>query len=189
MTACVCAPGPVGGPGWRSDCPAHNVRALLAAPPSFDPTTLTAKLADLGLTITPEGITTMNHYSNGSDPAPADYTAGLGETVRAARSYIGISQRGLARRLKMDRRSYQRIEADTTDCPPGLLDSLEAVIQQFDSEVDEVVSSAAKRYNAFGLVSLEVTDDPADEWTRAVVARATVMAGGWIIRPVLTSTT
>ena len=51
---CVCGPGPVGGAGWRSDCPAHNVRELLKPPPAFDPDTLPDKLADIGLTITEE---------------------------------------------------------------------------------------------------------------------------------------
>lgn len=51
---CTCGPGPVGGRGWRADCPQHNVRALLTPPP-FDPTALPDRLAALGLTMTEDG--------------------------------------------------------------------------------------------------------------------------------------
>ena len=42
--ACTCGPGPVGGAGWDSQCPQHNVRELLKAPPGFDPSTLRDRL-------------------------------------------------------------------------------------------------------------------------------------------------
>ncbi|AGS81502.1 helix-turn-helix DNA-binding protein [Mycobacterium phage Holeinone] len=117
---------------------------------------------------------------------PADYTDGLGELMRAKRLYIGLSQRGMAKHLSdMDRRSYQRIENGQDAMPPGLMTTVDTLVDKFDSEVDSVISAAEREHEARGGRYLEVTvpRDPRQEWERCVVARAAVEGG--LIRPVL----
>ena len=52
---------------------------------------------------------------------PATYTHGLGELIRAHRLYMCLSKDDMAARLKMNPRTYDRIESGQRDCPPGLL--------------------------------------------------------------------
>lgn len=77
-TGCTCGPGPIGGQGWRADCPSHNVRALLTPQP-FDPAALPDKLAALGLTLAEDGIDidpvtlpgcTCPYYAGDDDDCP-----------------------------------------------------------------------------------------------------------------------
>jgi transcriptional regulator with XRE-family HTH domain len=101
---------------------------------------------------------------------PDAYTAGLGELVRASRLYLGLSKDGMAHRLNMSDRSYERIESGERDCPPGLLDSIDAVMDAFDDEVFRLIADAT----ASGDKVVEVSTDPREEWHRCVVGRAAV---------------
>lgn len=101
---------------------------------------------------------------------PDTYTAGLGELIRASRLYIGLSKDGMAHRLGMTDRSYERIESGERDCPPGLLDSIDALMDQFDDEVFRLVQDAT----ASGDKVVDVSTEPREEWWRCVVGRAAV---------------
>lgn len=102
---------------------------------------------------------------------PETYTTGLAEPIAAHRAYTGLSQRGMARRLGVDRRDYQRIEQGRDACPPGFMDKVLALVEAFDSAVDSVVDYATKH----GGVALEVRRDQDAEWERNVAYRAHVM--------------
>lgn len=166
-TGCVCGPGPIGGRGWRADCPRHNVRELLKAPPQFDPTTIAARVA---------ALTEENTMPN--PRTPEDYTHGLGEMIRAHRLFIGLSQRDMAARLHRDRRDYQRIESGRDACPPGLLGEIEDLSDDFAHQVEMVLDEADRRDPADGPLTLAVVTDgnAADEWLRLVAGRAAVEA-------------
>lgn len=118
---------------------------------------------------------------------PPTRTAGLGELMRAKRLYTGLSQRGFAKHLNdMDRRSYQRYETGQDDMPPGLLDTVDALLDDFDSQVAAVIEAADREIaetNATGLLPVFVPTDPRQEYERCIVARAAVDGGH--IMPVL----
>lgn len=117
---------------------------------------------------------------------PATYTEGLGELVHAKRLYTGLTQRGFAKALGMDRRAFQRIENGQDATPPGLLDTVAGVLDKFDSQVSAVSEAADREIEAThcsGLLPVFVPSDPRQEWERCVVARAAV-EGGHIV-PVL----
>lgn len=101
---------------------------------------------------------------------PPVYTAGLGELIRASRLYIGLSKDGMARKLGMTDRSYERIESGERDCPPGLLDSVDALMDAFDDDVFNLIRSATDA----GDKVVEVSTEPRQEWHRCVVGRAAV---------------
>jgi transcriptional regulator with XRE-family HTH domain len=103
---------------------------------------------------------------------PETYTSGLGEQIAAHRAYIGISQRGMARRLGVDRRFYQRVENGQDDCPPGFLDSVIKLVDAFDTAVDSVLDYAAKHGNE---VNVEIQRAARWEWERNVAYRAAVI--------------
>ena len=106
---------------------------------------------------------------------PADYTSELAETIRARRLYTGISQRGFAKALDVDRRTYQRIENGQEDCWPGFLDQVHAVLDKFDAEVSAISDAANVETDLTGNpVTLRVPTDPREEWERAVASRASV---------------
>lgn len=111
---------------------------------------------------------------------PETYTAGLGESIAAHRAYMGLSQRGMARRLDMERRSYQRIENGNEECPPGFIDTVAALVDQFDNAVEAVLDHA--RENAG--VNVEVQRDMRWEWERNVAYRAHVLGTGVDTAPV-----
>lgn len=104
-------------------------------------------------------------------PNPPTYAAGLGELIRAQRLYTGLVARGMAHKLKMDRRDYQRVENGQDECPPGLLDKIAAVVDEFNQRVDAMLD-AAERGGA--PVRLQVATDPSQEWERVVIGRAAV---------------
>lgn len=106
---------------------------------------------------------------------PETYTHGLSEIVRAARAYTGIGQRGMAEKLSMNRRDYQRIESGRDACPPGLLDSLDAVLGKFDDDVAKLTAAAEENGG------LELTVEEWQDWERAVAGRAAVLVDGWRI--------
>ena len=101
---------------------------------------------------------------------PESYTYGLGLAINAYRTYTGLSQRGMAEKLAMNRRTYQRIEKDEDACPPGLLDSLAAVVDKFDDDVARIIDAAA----AAG--GLELTVEPGQEWETVAAQRALVLS-------------
>lgn len=104
-------------------------------------------------------------------PNPEVYTEGLGELIRAKRLYTGLSKDGFAKQLGMADRSYERIEDGTAPTPPGLLDSVERVLDRFDHEVVAVVGTLPSDES---VITMNVDDRPRNEWNRAVVARAAV---------------
>lgn len=105
-----------------------------------------------------------------SDKNPDTYTPGLGEVIRASRLYLGLSKDGMAHQLKMSDRSYERIESGERDCPPGLLDSIDALMDTFDDAVFELIADAT----ATGDKIVDVSTAPREEWHRCVVGRAAV---------------
>lgn len=106
---------------------------------------------------------------------PADYTTELAETIRARRLYTGISQRGFAKALDIDRRTYQRIENGQEQCWPGFLDQVHAVLDRFDAEVSAISDAANVETDLTGkTVKISVPTDPREEWERAVASRASV---------------
>jgi hypothetical protein len=119
---------------------------------------------------------------------PSDYAQGWGELIRAHRVYIGISQRTLAGKLQMSERSLSDIEVGRRACPPGFLNAVQEVAQQFYGDVKKVTDAADDDLVASsgGWFELPVSADPKQEWTRAVVARAAVENGN--IMPVLIAT-
>ncbi|QWY84388.1 helix-turn-helix DNA binding domain protein [Mycobacterium phage Knocker] len=98
------------------------------------------------------------------------------EAVRAHRLFIGLGQREMARRLHMDRRTLQRIEAGTDPCPPGVLDDARDLSDDFGRQVDAVLDEAERRDPADGPLPLSVVTNgnDADEWLRLVAGRAMV---------------
>lgn len=123
-----------------------------------------------------------------SQKQPPEYTDGWGELIRAHRSYIGVSQRTMAEKLKMNERSLSDIEVGRRSCPPGFLNAVQEVSQDFYSDVAKLIEkadAALEDSNAAPDVWFEVptTDNPQREWCRAVVARAAVDGGN--IMPIL----
>lgn len=122
-----------------------------------------------------------------STPRPADYVDGWGELIRAHRLYIGLSQRTFAQRLEMSERSLSDIEIGRRRCPPGFLDSVVAVIREFDSDVEKAVRAAADSMAGqpaeATMTPIEVSADPENEWNRVVIGRAAVKSG--LAMPVL----
>ena len=126
-------------------------------------------------------------------PRPAAYAEGYGELVRAYRLYIGVSQRTMAARIGIAEKSLSDIELGRRQCPPGFIDTVEKVVEEFTREVKEIIDEVSEtvRNSADALdnsytpvpTSAKVTDNPRDEWRRAVVGRAAVESG--LIMPIL----
>ena len=115
-----------------------------------------------------------------SDPAllsapvlPTERCYGLGELIYAYRVYMGLSQRGMARRLNFDRRDYQRIEQGRNECPVGFLSKVTELADLFDSVADSIVEAARK---VGGRLVVQVSADPLQEWERNVAGRAAIIA-------------
>lgn len=108
-------------------------------------------------------------------PNPPKPTAGLGELIRAKRLYTGLSKVGFARQLGVADRQYDRIETESRGdlCPTGFIDSIDAVLDRFDREVQEMIETVGER-----TVALTVSDAPRNEWARAVLGRAAVHTPG-----------
>ncbi|QFP94662.1 HTH DNA binding protein [Mycobacterium phage LilMcDreamy] len=102
---------------------------------------------------------------------PETYTTGLGEAIAAHRAYMGLSQRGMARRLGTDRRDYQRIEQGRDACPPGFLDKVTTLVDHFDNAVDSLIEHARER----GGAEFEVRREAEAEWERNIAYRALVL--------------
>lgn len=104
---------------------------------------------------------------------PPAYTWGLGELVRSLRLYTGLSREGMAGRLNMALRSYQRIEKGHAACPPGLIDTIDTIVDEFDT----AVAAVRWKWNHAGPPPEHVTVTEDDEWHRAVMGRAAVETG------------
>jgi predicted transcriptional regulator len=116
-----------------------------------------------------------------TEPRPAEYSEGYGELVRAYRSYIGVSQRTMADKIGIGERSLSDIEVGRRRCPKGFINSVEKVVVEHEDAVEKLVEFAGDQ----GETIIEVSDDPAQEWTRSIVGRAGVTTPH--IRPVLKS--
>ena len=87
--------------------------------------------------------------------------------------YLGLTKAAMADALGMAERSYTRIEIGERECPPGLLDTVEEVVEKFDDAVDDVADTTPDP-------TVQVGDIPGGEWYRAVVGRAAVITAGKI---------
>jgi len=132
----------------------------------------------------------MSEHSEAESPTrrPPVYEDGWGELVRAYRMYLGMSQRCLAERLSMSERSLADIEVGRRPCPPGFMDSIKAVVDDFDGDVEKIIRSVIESRAAQPLkqepISVEVTDEIGREWDRTVIGRAAVRSGLLIpVRP------
>ncbi|ABD58543.1 hypothetical protein PBI_PIPEFISH_46 [Mycobacterium phage Pipefish] len=115
---------------------------------------------------------------------PPVYTDGLGEVLRSIRLYTGLSKVGMAVQMKVAVRTYQRVEAGDDEMPPGFLDTAQAIADRFDSEVAETIAVAEGMLgDSTGTVEIEVSGEPRNEWTRAVLGRAAFESGS--ITPIL----
>ena len=114
-----------------------------------------------------------------SDKQPPEYAEGWGELIRAHRAYIGISQRTMAAKLNMGERSLSDIEVGRRSCPPGFLNAVQDVTQEFYRDVERVMSTAStwSDDNDGDMMELPINDDPKREWSRAVIHRAAVESG------------
>ena len=110
---------------------------------------------------------------------PTERCYGLGELIYAHRIYMGLSQRGMARRLKFDRRDYQRIEQGRNECPVGFLTKVTDLVDLFDQVADTIVDKAL----ADGGMSIVIDTDPRWEWERNVAGRAALIASAHPDRP------
>lgn len=111
-------------------------------------------------------------------PNPPVYTDGLGELVLAHRRYCGVSQRTFGERLGIKEKSLSDIEIGRRPCPPGLMDTVYRVIDDFDDAVDAVVDKAEEMgASDEASISMDVASEGVDEWARAVIGRAAVQSG------------
>lgn len=110
---------------------------------------------------------------------PPEYVDGWGELIRAHRSYIGISQRTMADKLKMGERSLSDIEVGRRSCPPGFLNAVQEITQQFYEAVSMIRRKADEALDGteFDFYELPIFTDPKLEWERAVIDRAAVEGG------------
>ena len=124
------------------------------------------------------------------DQNPPEYTHGLAELIRSHRLYMGLSKDGMADRLGMSIRSYERIESGARDCPPGLLDHIETVSGEFDDAVGTLIGLATAEeglYTVEKKLTVSFTSEFRHEWMRAVSGRAAVLSG--LVMPILTDGT
>ena len=118
---------------------------------------------------------------------PPEYVDGWGELIRAHRKYLSVSQSCMATRLNMSERSFSDIECGRRPCPPGLLDSVEALVAEFDSAVASAVQAAraaATKSPPNGRIPVEVRESDGG-WSHAVLCRAAVKGG--LLMPVRAS--
>jgi hypothetical protein len=98
------------------------------------------------------------------------YVEGMGEVLRAARLYVAMSKGGFATKLGMAERSFVRMERGERPIPPGLLDTVDTVLDEFDTAVELLTERATRS----GDLTIEVTATVEGEWHRAVVGRACI---------------
>lgn len=107
---------------------------------------------------------------------PPVYTDGLGELIRAHRRYISVSERTMAKKLGIVEKSLSDIEIGRRSCPPGFLDSVRVVIEEFEGDVNDLTARSAEMGAALD-PHIHVTADSEGEWHRAVIGRAAVQSG------------
>lgn len=106
---------------------------------------------------------------------PPERAEGWGEMIRALRLYTGLSQRELARRIAVDRRTYQRIENGRELCPVGFIDTMRTVAHEFDDQIDVVLAAAETMVGDSGRpAQIQVREGDEFAWERAVIGRAAV---------------
>lgn len=117
------------------------------------------------------------------------YTDGLNELVFALRTYTGLSQVGMAIKLGIDRRAYQRIERGQESAPPRFIESMQSVLAQFDAAVDSIVAAGRQHRRDGGVGSLQVavSPEPREEWGRCVAGRAAALETA-LVTPMLMTT-
>lgn len=100
--------------------------------------------------------------------------AGLGETMRGIRYYIGLEADQFAERLDISKHSYLRIERDARPCPAGLFADAQELVDMFDDNVETVRNSW---YDIDEENHIVFTDSGTshDDWMRAVILRANVL--------------
>lgn len=114
---------------------------------------------------------------------PPDYYYGYGELLRAHRMTMCLGAATMAERLNMTERSWTNIEQSRSACFPGLLDTVAAMVEEFEDAVDELIGRAEDS----GATAAEPMQIPIEyrggnQWARAVVGRAAVASG--IIIPI-----
>jgi len=120
-------------------------------------------------------------------PRPG-WVAGKGELLRAYRKYVGLSLRGFAVQCGIKEKSLLDMEVGRRDIPEGVFDTVESVMERFDAEVEQTIAQAEQMLedNPEGVVEFRVTDEPDEDWVRAVIGRAAVTSG--LIVPILDGT-
>jgi transcriptional regulator with XRE-family HTH domain len=112
---------------------------------------------------------------------PSEYRNDQGELVRAHRLYTGLSQRTFAARIGIQERSLSDIEIGRRDCPPGFIDTVAKVVDDFDADVDMAIERSealiADSGDDTGIVEVTVSLRSRDEWQRVVIGRAAVTSG------------
>lgn len=105
----------------------------------------------------------------------------MGELVRAHRKYTGLSQRAFAEKCGLKEKSLSDIEVGRRDMPDGFLDTVEKVLEEFDADVEKTIDAAAHRLKESDavdkVVHFDVSEDPDQDWVRAVIGRAAVTSG------------
>lgn len=119
-------------------------------------------------------MTAQPHVPDRTNMRPPDYAQGYGELVRAHRLYMGISQRTLSRRMKMAEKSFSDIEVGRRHCPPGFVDEVAKVCDEFDAAVEAIITAVEQ--DPRDQVNFDIDSEPRNEWTRAVVGRAAVQS-------------
>jgi transcriptional regulator with XRE-family HTH domain len=120
------------------------------------------------------------------EPRPTGYTDGLGGYVLARRLYTGLSQFGFALRCGMKRQtSISDIETGRRRTPAGFLDTVDAVVETFDADVETCIKTAEGMlvHEDSDVVHIEIGDSARDEYRRAVLCRASVESG--LILPII----
>ena len=116
-----------------------------------------------------------------SQKQPPEYAEGWGELIRAHRAYIGISQRTMADKLKMGERSLSDIEVGRRACPPGFLNAVQEISQEFYGDVKKLMDAADAALtdtdDPHAWFELPVSDDAQQEWQRSAISRAAVENG------------
>lgn len=115
---------------------------------------------------------------------PPVYREGYGELVRAHRIYLGLSQRSMAKKIGMAEKSLSDIEISRRECPPGLINTVWKIVEEFDADVDRVIAaSEGMPICDLGFADIPVSDAPSQEWKRSVIGHAAVESRR--IRPVI----
>lgn len=92
-----------------------------------------------------------------------------GELLWSYRSYLGLTQRGLAFITSMPRYQLQRMERNAEPCTMELFEKLGTLVTLFNEEVELLKEKAEVSQTPFTLVT---GSQPSQEWERSIVGRA-----------------